>query len=213
MNRKVIMGSVAAAGILLMSFTAPVTEGTENESGKSGLMSYTINKSNATVKWEGSKITGSGHYGTIDLKESMLQMDGDKLVGGSFKVNMSTIKSTDLSGNMAAKLEGHLKSDDFFGVENYPEASFIITKVKPGSEKNEFHVKGDLTIKKTTKQVDFPVTISWNDGQAVASATITIDRADFDVRYGSDRFFDNLGDKAINNEFTLNVDLRPMSGM
>ena len=206
------MGSIAAAGILLMSFTVP-TEGTGNESGKSGMMTYTISKSNATVKWEGSKITGSGHYGTIDLKESMLQMDGEKLAGGSFKVNMSTIKSTDLSGNMAAKLEGHLKSDDFFGVEKYPEASFIITKVKPGSAKNEFHVKGDLTIKETTKQVDFPVTISWEDGKAVASATMTIDRADFDVRYGSDRFFDNLGDKAINNEFKLSVDLRPMSGM
>ena len=101
---------------------------------------------------------------------------------------------------------GHLKSDDFFGVAKYPTATFVIKEVQEKST-NKYHVKGHLTIKETTKPIEFPVEISMIESKAVASASITIDRSEFDVRYGSGSFFDGLGDKMIYDDFTLDVTL------
>jgi polyisoprenoid-binding protein YceI len=98
-----------------------------------------------------------------------------------------------------------LKSEDFFGVSKYPTSMFKISNVKPGEEADEYHVTGDLTIKSTTLPITFPLVISWDADRAIAKARITMDRADFDVRYGSGRFFEGLGDKAIKDEFTLDV--------
>lgn len=127
--------------------------------------------------------------------------------GGSFEIDMQSIKNTDIENEeYNQKLVGHLKSDDFFGVEKYPKASFVIKEV---DQKNasKYHVKGDITIKGTTKSIEFPVEISMMDDKAVASASITIDRSEFDIRYGSGSFFDGLGDKMIYDDFTLDVTL------
>jgi polyisoprenoid-binding protein YceI len=212
MKKQIVLGSVAAAGLLLMSFTNPEKKGRIMKNN-ANTMTYTVTRSNSTIEWKGSKITGSSHTGTIDVKESMLQMNGRELAGGSFTVDMESIRNTDLSGGSAAKLERHLKSEDFFGVERFPEASFLITRVSPGSTENEYMVEGDITIKETTKQIGFPVMISWEEGNPVASASIRINRADFDVRFGSGRFFDNLGNNAIRDEFSLDIQIRPMMSM
>jgi polyisoprenoid-binding protein YceI len=94
----------------------------------------TISEKNVDVKqskvtWKGYKVTGQ-HEGTIDLKEGKLTFEGNKLKGGHFVIDMTTLGSTDLEGGMKGKLDGHLKSDDFFGVEKHPTASFTITKVE-----------------------------------------------------------------------------------
>lgn len=153
------------------------------------------------VTWKAYKVTGS-HTGTVDLKEGALMFDGDKLTGGEFVVNMATLISTDLEGEYKGKLEGHLKSDDFFGVETHPTSKLVFTKVK-ASGKNSYEVTGDLTIKGITKPVTFDVSIYGSK----ATATLKVDRAEYDVRYGSGSFFDNLGDKTIYDEFDLVVDL------
>ncbi len=153
------------------------------------------------VTWKAYKVTGS-HTGTVDLKEGALMFDGDKLTGGEFVVNMASLISTDLEGEYKGKLEGHLKSDDFFGVETHPTSKLVFTKVK-SSGKNSYEVKGDLTIKGITKPITFDVSIYGSK----ATATMKVDRAEYDVRYGSGSFFDNLGDKTIYDEFDLVVDL------
>lgn len=153
------------------------------------------------VTWKAYKVTGS-HTGTVDLKEGALMFDGDKLTGGEFVVNMASLVSTDLEGEYKGKLEGHLKSDDFFGVETHPTSKLVFTKVK-SSGKNSYEVKGDLTIKGITKPITFDVSIYGSK----ATATMKVDRAEYDVRYGSGSFFDNLGDKTIYDEFDLVVDL------
>lgn len=153
------------------------------------------------VTWKAYKVTGS-HTGTVDLKEGALMFDGDKLTGGEFVVNMASLISTDLEGEYKGKLEGHLKSDDFFGVETHPTSKLVFTKVK-ASGKNSYEVTGDLTIKGITKPVTFDVSIYGSK----ATATLKVDRAEYDVRYGSGSFFDNLGDKTIYDEFDLVVDL------
>jgi len=155
----------------------------------------------STVAWKAYKVTGS-HTGTIDLKSGALTFDGDKLTGGEFVVDMPTLVSTDLEGESKGKLEGHLKSDDFFGVDNHGTSKLVFTSVSP-SGKNSYEVTGDLTIKGITKPVTFDVSIYGSK----ATATLKVDRTNYDVKYGSGSFFENLGDKTIYDEFDLVVDL------
>ena len=160
-----------------------------------------VNTDASRIAWKAYKVTGS-HHGTIDLNSGALVFENDKLTGGEFEVQMTTLISKDLEGESKGKLEGHLKSDDFFGVENHPTATLVFTKVEP-SGKNSYDVTGDLTIKGITKPVTFDVSIYGSK----ATATMKIDRSEYNVRYGSGSFFENLGDKTIYDEFDLVVDL------
>ncbi|GAA5222102.1 YceI family protein [Membranihabitans marinus] len=153
------------------------------------------------VVWKGYKVTGS-HYGTITLKSGALHFNDDQLVGGEFVIDMSTIVADDLEGSSKGKLEGHLKSDDFFGVEKFPTASLKLTKVE-ATGKNSYQATGDLTIKGITKPITFDLSIYGNK----ANATMKIDRSKYNVRYGSTSFFDDLKDKAIYDEFDLVADI------
>lgn len=169
-------------------------------------VSVSIDTEASEVTWKGYKVTGS-HEGTISVKEGNLDFTDGQLTGGSFAIDMATIKTTDLTGGTAAKLEGHLKSPDFFGVENFPTATFNITKVISRGTPGDYRVTGDLTIKESTKEIKFNTKVIEEDGLYTATADLTIDRTDFDVRYGSGSFIDNLGDKTIYDEFELGIKL------
>lgn len=166
---------------------------------------FAVDAEKSEVKWVGRKVTGE-HYGTVQLKSGNLDIQDGKLVGGSFVVDMTSIVSDDLTGEYKGKLEGHLKSDDFFGVEKFPEANFVITKAEKKNG-NQYQVTGDLTVKGKTNSVTFPAEVVVTDKGAFATATITVDRSKYDVRYGSGSFFDNLGDKTIYDNFELQVKL------
>lgn len=155
----------------------------------------------SSVTWKGYKVTGS-HAGNIALKQGSLEFKDGKLVGGEFTIDMTTIVNTDMEGDYKAKLEGHLKSDDFFGVATYPTAKLVFSSVK-STGKNSYEVTGDLTIKDKTNAVTFDMSIYGSK----ATANVKIDRTKYDVRYGSTSFFDNLQDKAIYDEFDLITDL------
>ena len=160
-----------------------------------------IKLENSEVNWKAFKVTGS-HEGTISLKSGFLTFKEEVLTGGEFVIDMTSIACTDLEGEYKGKLEGHLKSDDFFGVEGNPTSTLVITKVKSNG-KNSYEVTGDLTIKGKTNPITFDFSVY---GQK-ASASLKIDRALFDVKYGSTSFFEGLKDKAIYDEFDLNVAL------
>jgi polyisoprenoid-binding protein YceI len=154
-----------------------------------------------SLLWLGEKVTGQ-HNGTINLKDGWLSLKDDKIVSGEFTVDMNSMKDADKS----AKLEGHLKSDDFFGVDKFPLAKLVIT----GSEsftKGTAVVKGNLTIKGVTNPVEFRATIQKKDDGTWFYTNITIDRSKYNIRYGSGSFFDNLGDKLIYDEFKLRINL------
>ena len=180
---------VALIALVTVSFTTIRGEKKEIKTDKSSLV------------WKGYKFTGS-HHGTIDIKSGSLTFDNDKLTGGEFIVDMTTLVSKDLEGGMKGKLEGHLKSDDFFGVEAHPTASLVFTKVKP-SGKNAYSVTGDLTIKGKTSPITFTIAIYGSK----ANATLKVDRSKYDVKYGSTSFGDVLKDKVIYDEFDLVADL------
>lgn len=167
---------------------------------------YKADLVSSNIVWKGYKVTGE-HTGTVKLKNGALQFADGKLSGGSFEVDMASINCVDLEGAVADKLVGHLKSDDFFGVQKFPTAKFVITRAIPTDSKGNYKIIGNLTIKETTKEVKFQANLTEANGQATATGKITIDRSEFNVRYGSGSFFDNLGDKTIYDEFDLNITL------
>ncbi len=161
-----------------------------------------IKTEKSIVTWKGYKVTGS-HQGTINIKQGSLTFKNNKLVNGAFLIDMTSLSNTDLSNaNYRGKLEGHLKSDDFFGVAKHPTATLLFTNVK-STGKNAYKITGDLTIKGRTHAISFALSVYGNK----ANASLKIDRTKYDVRYGSTSFFDGLKDKAIYDEFDLIVDL------
>lgn len=160
-----------------------------------------VDASKSTIVWTGKKILGE-HTGTIKLKNGMLMIEDNKISNGSFAIDMRSIECTDLEGSGRDKLVGHLKSDDFFGVEKYPVATFKVKK-STAFKNNKATLTGDLTIKEKTNEISFEITKNNNE----YSASIEVDRSKFDVRYGSDSFFDNLGDNVIYDIFNLEVNL------
>ena len=160
-----------------------------------------INTKNSTVLWKGNKVTGS-HEGVIMIKSGLLKFNKEELIGGEFEIDMNSLVCTDLSGEYKGKLEGHLKSDDFFGVTKFPTATLKIKKVIK-QKGNIYECTGDITIKGKTEVVQFNTTLNKNS----ATAKIKIDRTKFDVKYGSGSFFDGLGDNMIYDEFDLNINL------
>lgn len=165
-----------------------------------------IDLKESQVEWKGKKLTGE-HYGTISLKSGQLLLDGNKLTGGSFEIDMTSINNTDLTDEDSnKKLVGHLKSEDFFSVENHPTSKFEITKVEhKGGEK--YNLTGNLTIKGITHPISFPATVSNKGGKVIAVADMKFDRSKYDVKYGSKSFFDNIGDKVIYDEVEMKVNL------
>jgi polyisoprenoid-binding protein YceI len=160
-----------------------------------------LNKSASSIAWLAKKVTGE-HNGTVGISAGALNVDGNKLIGGNFTIDLKTIKDLDLTDPAYnQKLIGHLSSGDFFEVEKFPTATFVITKVT-GNQ-----VTGNLTAKGITKSITFPAEITVKGGKVTAKANITIDRTDFNIRYNSKKFFESIGDKAIYDDFALTVSL------
>jgi polyisoprenoid-binding protein YceI len=170
---------------------------------------YKVQPQLSTLGWTGKKVGGQ-HSGTIGIKEGTVQVKGSQLVGGTFTVDMTSLKNTDLTdADYNAKLVGHLKSDDFFGVEKNPTATFVITSIKAlkgDATGNNATITGNLTIKGKTNPLSFPAKVGVKNGVAAASGTASIDRSKYDVKYGS-TFFGAAADKAIDDVFTLSFNV------
>lgn len=193
MRNKLIFSMLALAVAALFAF-------------KSGPTNHEVDTNASNAVWTGYKVTGQ-HTGTIKFKKGTLTLTDGVLTGGSFEMDMNSITNTDMDGEYAAKLVGHLKSDDFLGVAKYPTASFVITRAIAQDTKGNYKVVGNLTIKGTTKEVKFFANCAQANGRVTATGKLTVDRSEFDMRYGSGSFFDGLGDKTIYDEFDLQVSL------
>ena len=167
---------------------------------------YNVDVKSSNIVWKGYKVTGE-HTGNVKLKNGSLQFADGKLSGGSFEVAMNSITCTDMQGEYGDKLIGHLKSEDFFGVDKYPTAKFTITRTIPQDTKGNYKIIGNLKIKESTQEVKFFANVSEQGGMVKATGTLKVDRSEYDIRYGSGSFFDNLGDKTIYDEFDLQVEL------
>lgn len=164
------------------------------QEGVSG--TFTVDTEASQVEWLGKKITGE-HFGTIAIQDGSFTAENGVLVSGNAVIDMTSITVLDIEDEESnAKLTGHLSSDDFFGVENFPTSTLSFS-----AEGDAF--VGELTIKGITKPVSFNAELTEVEGLVVAVGTITVDRTEYDVKYGSGKFFDNLGDNTISDEFKL----------
>lgn len=167
---------------------------------------YVAELSSSKIEWTGKKVTGE-HYGEIKLASGELIFSKQKLSGGSFEMDMASITCTDITDAKSNKrLVDHLKSDDFFSVKNYPHSRFTITSVICKSD-NECDITGNLTIKDKTNSITFPTKLRRENDTVIANATMTFDRSKYDVKFGSQSFFENLGDKLVYDDVDISITL------
>lgn len=201
------MKQVVLSIALVATFLIPVNS---NGQGKTDNKTFKINSEKSKVEWVGKKVTGQ-HNGEIKIAKGEITAANGLVNEGSVAIDMYSITCLDLQGEWAEKLIGHLKSNDFFSVDKYPLSTFTIKSVSPiKGEKagaNNVTVKGDLTIKGITHEIEFPAIIEIRGTNLVANGEAKIDRTKYDIKYGSSNFFEGLGDKAISNEFLVKFKL------
>ena len=161
----------------------------------------TLDIESSSLKWTGKKITNSSHYGSLKFKSGEVKFSNGIIESGKFVVDMTTINVEDIEGRGKSRLEGHLKGDDFFSVEDFKEATLVINS----SSKNGDFIKvmGTLTIKDLNSDVEFDMNKSGDSW----TADLTFDRSKHNVRFRSGSFFENLGDNLILDDIELNAKL------
>lgn len=166
----------------------------------------TVSKTESQVTWKASKVTGE-HWGYVPIKNAALDVNGGKITGGSFDMDMVNLTVEDLTDEKSkGNLTNHLKSDDFFSVEKFNTSTFKITDVKSTSA-TDYTITGDLTIKGITKPITFPAKVAVAGNKMTATGTIKFDRTHYDIKFRSGNFFENLGDRMIYDEVNLDVKL------
>ena len=166
-----------------------------------------IDTQSSTLNWVGKKITTSQHNGSLKFLSGELTIctnndgSGSLVCGGKFSVDMTSLLVEDLTGSSKQRLEGHLKSDDFFSVNKHKTAYLSINSSK--ATDSGFIAQGSLTIKDITHPIEFKLTR--NLGGFVAD--LVFDRSKYNVKYNSGSFFENLGDNLILDDIELTVNL------
>jgi len=161
-----------------------------------------VNIAESVVLWKGFKPTGS-HNGTVKLVSGTMTIENGVIAAGEFVMDMNSI--TDADGS--TRLEGHLKNADFFDVEKYPTSKFVVTSSE--LEEGKVQVTGNLTLKDVTKSITISAIITEVEGAITfKSETFELNRADFNVKYGSKSFFANLKDKFINDNMEISFEVK-----
>ena len=167
---------------------------------------YEINKTSSLLEWSGRKVA-YGHNGTLKFKAGNMQVSKDGSISGNFEIDMNSIDVASLEGGRKASLMNHLKSQDFFGVDKFSTASITFQSNQSKIKNNQLDLNASLTIKKITHPIDFSAEIIEVKPFLKAKASLVFDRSKYDVRYGSGKFFENLGDRLILDEVNVTVDL------
>ena len=173
---------------------------TDEEEVAQSAATFTVDPALSTLTWTGAKAVGSSHTGTIDLNDGELIVEGDTLLSGMFTIDMTTIHEG------SVRLESHLKSDDFFGVDTYPTATLDILETTADSAET-YTVRANLTIKDITNEITFPATATIDGNTLTANADVTFDRSLWNVQYGSGSFFNDLGNDLINDDIDMVIEL------
>jgi polyisoprenoid-binding protein YceI len=166
----------------------------------------------STIFWKGNYAIGSdGHEGTLQFLSGMLtQSTNGKITGGSFVIDMNSIKNTDEEDEKGRKnIEGHLKSNDFFDVKKFPTATFTIVKMEPTPLPNKYAVTGDLLMKGLSNRIVFTALINQNKEAISVKADHTLIRTLWGITYKSQGAFDfgNLKNDLIANAVPIKMEL------
>jgi polyisoprenoid-binding protein YceI len=204
LNNSVKMKSVLFSTIALLTFSSVATAQTQAKSTP-----FVVDAAKSTFKWTAKKVTGS-HWGNVKVASGVINTENGNVKNGNVTIDMKSIDVKDLEAAKGGdKLAGHLKGDDFFAVEKHPTAKLEIKSVAAAA--SGITCTADLTIKGITKEITFPATVGYADNVMTATADFKIDRTKWDIKYGSGSFFENLGNKAIDNDFEVNVKIEAVS--
>jgi len=190
--KNLVLALVATIG--LFSFTTLKTS------------TYTVDTKVSTLEWLAKKVTGQ-HNGTIKISSGAFVVNKNKIESGDFTIDMKTIACSDLKGENAGKLLGHLNSDDFFSTEKNPTANLKIKKVTETKVAGTYDFVADLTIKGITNEITFPANVTMDAKLVKATADFMVNRTKYGIKYGSKSFFASIGDKAIYDDFNMKVNL------
>jgi len=190
MKKTTIILAVISATLLFAFHTAPKA-------------SYAIDTEQSTLIWTGFHLAKSyEHTGTIQIKSGSIDVENGQVTGGQFVIDMNSISNADLKdASKKAKLEGHLKSEEFFAVSDFPEAKLVITSNEKKND-NAFTTTADLTIRGITKSITFESTVKDSDDKVTLIATIMVPRTDFKVMYGW-----SVENVVLSSEFKLDVEV------
>ena len=165
-----------------------------------------VDMENSQIKWIGRKVTGE-HSGTLNLSGGWVVLDKNSINSGKFIFDMASISNTDIeSPEWKQKLEDHLKSEDFFHTDSFPHAILEIKKRQSliiENSKISAQVLADLTIRGITHEIKFPFDLTQSQNNFNAEGSVDIDRTLYNIQYKSGKFFDELGDKLIYDNFTV----------
>jgi len=166
---------------------------------------YDINFSESKLVWIGKQMSTKEHTGTINIKNGKIIINDSGSINGNIEIDMLTINTTDIQGRGKEKLDRHLKDADFFDVSRHPVAYLTFQGDDKVNPNGKFEFNGELTIKNITHPISFYSNIDNLNGKLRANAEVIFDRSLYDVKYGSGKFFDNLGDRLIYDEIAINV--------
>lgn len=167
--------------------------------------SYEIKTKSSLINWSAEKIVGSSHVGTISIKSGSFEVRDSNIVDANFVIDMNSITE---SKNNESFLK-HLRSDDFFSVEMYPEAKFTLTESEKLSN-NSYEVEGILSIKDVSESVEFVININEASNNIAVISSFEIDRTKWGIKYGSGSIFTDLGDKAIKDMISFQLELEAL---
>ncbi|RDV13986.1 YceI family protein [Pontibacter diazotrophicus] len=210
-NYPVLLSTLALATVLYSSsVTAADNPAKKATTTAVAATTLPVNTASSTMTWNAKKFGGE-HTGNVKIANGSLEVNGRKLVGGNFVIDMTSITDTDITNpGSNKKLTDHLKSEDFFSVEKHPNATFKITSVspvaKPKAGEPNYSVTGDLTIKGITNAITFPATVKTDGKSAEAAAKIELDRTKWDIKYRSG-MLGTAADKIIDDTFTIDLKL------
>lgn len=187
------------------SDSKPIVKNVETNRIKKG--DYKVDSFESKLVWKGRQLSSKEHDGTLDISSGSIEIDKSGRIFGDIKIDMKSISTSDLDGKWKDKLDGHLKSTDFFNVKDFPIAIVTFKGNQDKTTNGEINFEGDLTIKGITQITKFSAKINQIGNEVIATASISFDRSEYDVRYGSGKFFDNLGDKLIYDEINVEVSI------
>ena len=167
--------------------------------------SYNIIREKSELKWTGKELSSKIHTGTLFLKEGRINIDSNGMIEGKVVIDMTSINVTDLQGKWKDKLEEHLKSTDFFGVEKFPTAFITFQSTKNPNKEKKINLDGELTIKDITHPLSFTADLLNTKPFLTAKAILSFDRSKYNVRFRSGKFFENLGDKLILDDIDIDI--------
>ncbi|MBZ9652062.1 YceI family protein [Psychroflexus montanilacus] len=213
-NSMLVLSLVASAFSCKSDKKTETSEVKETKENSEMAVTYNVDVEQSKINWVGSKPAGE-HNGQVSLSEGNLKVENESLLGGNIVIDMTSIDVQDLEGDDKKKLEDHLmgysngKEDHFFNANKYPEAKFEITGME--EKEGQTILSGNLTLKETSKNITFPVSVSMNDSDnsvMLTSEEVVLDRTEWGIKFMSKSFIENLGDNFVNDDMKISFDLK-----